>query len=99
MALGVRSAALLLYSISTAFLYAQPPSTVLEPNAPVPDKLAGGQTHSYQIAADAGQYLELEVLQESIDVTVTLFGPDGKKLLVWRGHSESDVVLLRDTSK
>jgi len=27
------------------------------------------------------------------------WSPDGKKLLVWRGHSESDVVLLRDTSK
>jgi Tol biopolymer transport system component len=27
------------------------------------------------------------------------WSPDGKKLLVWRGHTESDVVLLRDTSK
>ena len=27
------------------------------------------------------------------------WSPDGKKLLVGRGHSESDVVLLRDTSK
>jgi Tol biopolymer transport system component len=27
------------------------------------------------------------------------WSPDGKKLLVWRGHSESDVMLLRDTSK
>jgi hypothetical protein len=25
--------------------------------------------------------------------------PDGKKLFVARGHRESDVVLLRDTSK
>ena len=27
------------------------------------------------------------------------WSPDGKKLLVARGHRESDVVLLRDTSK
>jgi len=27
------------------------------------------------------------------------WSPDGKKLLVGRGHQESDVVLLRDTSK
>jgi len=27
------------------------------------------------------------------------WSPDGKRLLVWRGHTESDVVLLRDTAK
>jgi eukaryotic-like serine/threonine-protein kinase len=27
------------------------------------------------------------------------WSPDGKKLMVWRGHTESDVVLLRDTTK
>jgi hypothetical protein len=27
------------------------------------------------------------------------WSPNGKKLLVWRGHDESDLVLLRDTSK
>jgi Tol biopolymer transport system component len=27
------------------------------------------------------------------------YSPDGKRLLVERGHVESDVVLLRDTSK
>jgi Tol biopolymer transport system component len=27
------------------------------------------------------------------------WSPDGKKLLIGRGHTESDVVLLRDTSK
>jgi Tol biopolymer transport system component len=27
------------------------------------------------------------------------WSPNGKKLLVWRGHTESDVVLLRDTAK
>ena len=27
------------------------------------------------------------------------WSPDGKRLLVWRGHTESDVVLLRDTAQ
>ncbi len=35
----------------------------------------------------------------SEQITDFSWSPDGKKLLVWRGHNESDVVLLRDTTK
>jgi hypothetical protein len=43
-------------------------------------ELAGDQSHAYQIALAAGQYLHVVAEQRGIDVVVTLFGPDGKKL-------------------
>ena len=47
---------------------------------PIERELAGGQSHAYQIALAAGQYLHVVAEQRGIDVVVTLFGPDGKKL-------------------
>jgi len=52
----------------------------LEPGKPVERELAGGQTHEYHLQLAAGQYLHVVVDQRGIDVVVTLFGPDGKKL-------------------
>jgi tetratricopeptide (TPR) repeat protein len=43
--------------------------------------LAGGQQHAYQIALNAGEYLNLVVEQLGIDVVVKLIAPDGKQLL------------------
>src|SRR5437870_3083520 len=53
----------------------------LEPGKPIERELAGGQAHSYQITLSAGQYLNVMVEQQGIDVVVALFGPDGKKLI------------------
>ena len=52
----------------------------LEAGKPLERELAGGQSHAYQIALAAGQYLHVVAEQRGIDVVVTLFGPDGKKL-------------------
>ncbi|MEN3336091.1 MAG: hypothetical protein V7641_5456 [Blastocatellia bacterium] len=52
----------------------------LEPDKPIERELAGGQAHDYRIKLDAGQYLSVVVDQRGIDVVVTLFDPDGKKL-------------------
>jgi CHAT domain-containing protein/tetratricopeptide (TPR) repeat protein len=52
----------------------------LELGKPIERELAGDQSHSYSIAVTAGQYLHVVVDQRGIDVVVTLFGPDGKKL-------------------
>jgi CHAT domain-containing protein/Tfp pilus assembly protein PilF len=54
---------------------------LLELGKPIERELAGGQSHVYQIALAAGQYLNLVVEQRGIDVVVTLLGPDGKKLI------------------
>src|SRR5215470_4589251 len=53
----------------------------LEPGKPIERELAGGQSHSYQIALTEGQYLRVVVEQRGVDVVVTLLSPDGKKLI------------------
>ncbi len=44
-------------------------------------ELTGGQAHSYQLSSLSEQYLHVTIAQRGIDVAVTLFAPDGKKLL------------------
>lgn len=56
-------------------------SMVIETNKAIERELAGGQVHSYQIMLTTGQYLHMIAEQHGIDVVVTLFGPDGKKLI------------------
>jgi len=54
----------------------------LELGKPVERDLSGGQAHSYRIELTTGQYIQVVVDQRGIDVAVTLFGPDGKQLMV-----------------
>ncbi|HMV49896.1 MAG TPA: CHAT domain-containing protein, partial [Blastocatellia bacterium] len=55
-------------------------SPALELNKPIEKTLAGGQSHSYRITLEAGQFVRVSVEQRGIDVVVTLFAPDAKKL-------------------
>ncbi|HKC86012.1 MAG TPA: tetratricopeptide repeat protein, partial [Blastocatellia bacterium] len=50
----------------------------LTPGHPIEREISSGQSHSYQIALDAGKYLRVHVEQRGIDVTVALLTPDGK---------------------
>jgi CHAT domain-containing protein/Tfp pilus assembly protein PilF len=52
----------------------------LEAGKPVEKTLAGGETHSYEIPADAGQFLHAVVEQLGIDVALILYSPDGKQI-------------------
>src|SRR5262245_3230539 len=54
---------------------------VLEVGKPIERELAGGQVHAYRMMSAVGQYLRVVVDQRGIDVVVTLFGPDAKKLV------------------
>src|SRR5262249_15808439 len=56
-------------------------SVTLEPNKPIERELAGSQSHSYQLALAAGQYLMVIADQKGVDVVVTLFNPEGKELV------------------
>jgi len=47
---------------------------------PVERELAGNAAHNYRLRVEAGQYLQLLVEQRGIDVVVSLFDADGKKL-------------------
>src|SRR5262245_2804721 len=59
----------------------------LERDKPIERELAGGQSHSYQLSLDAGQYVKLVIEQRGIDVMAQLSGPDGK--LITEFNSES----------
>ena len=52
----------------------------LEPGKPLERKIAGGESHLYEIQMSSEQFLRLEVEQRGIDVALTLFAPDGKRI-------------------
>src|SRR6266542_2381441 len=51
----------------------------LEPGQPIRRELEGGRERGYRVGLSAGQYLEVIVKQQGIDVIVLLSGPDGKQ--------------------
>ena len=51
----------------------------LEPDKPVEREVAGGQTHTYQITLQAGQFVRVFVEPKSVDVTLMLAGPEGRQ--------------------
>lgn len=53
----------------------------LEIGKPIERELTGGQSHSYQLMLGTKQLLNVVTEQRGVDVTVSLFSPDGKKLL------------------
>jgi CHAT domain-containing protein/tetratricopeptide (TPR) repeat protein len=59
----------------------------LEPGKPIERELAGGQSHSYQLSLEAGQYAKLEVDQHGIDVVIRLLGQDGKQIAEFDSES------------
>jgi CHAT domain-containing protein/Tfp pilus assembly protein PilF len=54
---------------------------LLEPGKPIERQLAGGEAHSYRITLSSGQYALVAVDQRRINIAVSAFGPDGKKLV------------------
>lgn len=68
-------------------------------DGPTEREMKGGEFHSYSLALDAGQFLYVIAEQHSIDVVVTIFGPDGRKLLevdssnFWHGIEPVSIVV------
>ncbi|HXG66404.1 MAG TPA: tetratricopeptide repeat protein, partial [Blastocatellia bacterium] len=52
----------------------------LSPGAALERQISGKETHTYHIAADAGQYLRVTITHKAADLEVSLFAPDGAKL-------------------
>ncbi len=52
----------------------------LEAGKTLEETLGGGEKHSYEIQAEAGQFLHVIVEQKGIDVALTLFDPGGKAI-------------------
>jgi CHAT domain-containing protein len=81
----------LLISLSFVKIHASsqeaPPARPLEPGIPIERELVGGQSHSYQTTLTEGKYVDLVIEQRGIDVTVKLFGPDGKPITEFDSES------------
>src|SRR5581483_3643652 len=54
--------------------------TFLQSGQELQVKLKGGESHEYEIRLLAGQFLYLSVEQDGIDITASLFDPQGTKL-------------------
>jgi CHAT domain-containing protein/Tfp pilus assembly protein PilF len=52
----------------------------LEPGRPVIRELAGGESHSYRIALAAGQFVSVVFDQRGINLVISLYGSDGRKI-------------------
>ncbi len=53
---------------------------LLEQGKPIERELKGGEVQNFVFRAEAGQFVNIVVDQRGIDVVVTLFAPDGKKV-------------------
>jgi CHAT domain-containing protein/Tfp pilus assembly protein PilF len=53
---------------------------LLEPGKPIKRELAGADSHTYQIWMNAGQFLNVIVEQQGIDVMAQLSGPSGEQI-------------------
>lgn len=76
-----QSVFLVLTSAIVAFSQTSASPTVLENGKPIDRELSGGQTHYYVLNLRAGQLCRVIVDQREIDVVVTLYGADSRKLL------------------
>src|SRR5437762_12866697 len=56
-------------------------ATLLQQGKPIERELRGAQAHSYSLMLASDQYLSAVIDQRGIDVVVTLFAPDGQKLV------------------
>ncbi|HKQ74322.1 MAG TPA: CHAT domain-containing protein [Blastocatellia bacterium] len=68
------------WSLTTAHASNQQSIPALEEGRSVERELAGGETHAFQVALAAGQYLRVVVDQRGIDVALKIFGTDGRDL-------------------
>jgi len=53
----------------------------LEPDKPIDQELAGNRPHYYKVNLSFDQYLHISVDQQGIDIVLTLFGPEGNKII------------------
>ena len=53
----------------------------LAPGSPVTRELSLGQSHTYRLTLQAGQFVDLVVEQQGIDLTAALLRPDGREVV------------------
>ena len=72
--------ALLLFTLLLLVPTLAQEAQTITPNKPIERDITGGQTHTYRLTLQAGQFIHFGVQQTSCDVALTLTAPDGKKL-------------------
>jgi tetratricopeptide (TPR) repeat protein len=74
----------------------------LEAGKPLGRLIQGGQSHSYQLRLEPGQYAAINVTQRGIDVIVSTFGPAGQLLsdfdAEYRKQGEEAVSVVADSA-
>ena len=79
--------------VLTSLVGAQSPRRRVRPLAPGATdarSIAAGQTDTYEIRVESGQFLHVTVAPHRIDVAATLVGPDGRELVTSDRLSDSD---------
>ncbi|MEA2204126.1 MAG: hypothetical protein QOE77_902 [Blastocatellia bacterium] len=73
---------LLTLGLSCVFAHAQvtPQPLTLAPGQLVEGRISGGQSHTYQITLQAGQFMRVVLEQKAIDVALVLAAPDGTQV-------------------
>jgi CHAT domain-containing protein len=59
----------------------EPASISLEPGKPIERSIAAGESQSYSLTLTSGQYAHVVVDQRGVDVVVSIFSPDGTKVV------------------
>ncbi len=75
---------------------------ILEPGKAISRELSGGAVHSYQIVLTAKQFVQLAVDQRGINLIVTLYDPNGKRIAEldsWAGlYGTENASLISETA-
>ena len=56
-------------------------TTAIEPNKPVERSITAGEAQSYTLTLTSGQYAHITVDQRGVDVVVSIYTPDGTKVV------------------
>ncbi len=59
----------------------EPRVRALEPGKLIERQITASETHSYSLRLEAGEFIHVFVYQRGVNVSATLVGPEGKKLL------------------
>lgn len=78
--LAVLSIVAALCPVSQEQLRAQTAAQALQLGQPIERQMSGGETHSYRVQLESGQFLFAIVEQRGIDVVIAAYGPDGERL-------------------
>lgn len=72
---------LLVCTFTTAQAQVDKKVFTLELNKPVEQEITASQSHTYEIKAEAGQFLHVIIDQKSVDIFAVLYAPNGKAVL------------------